>query len=152
MRSPLALPATWRSPLESIGHHLILFSSYINYSYLACGSLVDISNKILPFLPLCLPLKTSQLSVTCARDSRPCPRPASLQIGYCSHNCHHPSDNPMAGLPCFSFFTCKLYLLDPMYSPISLAPLLVSISDWENWSQHFPPTMASRAALGVLTI
>ena len=41
------------------GHHLALLFSYITYSYFACSSLVCISNKILPFSPLCLPLKTS---------------------------------------------------------------------------------------------
>ena len=62
---------------------------------LRCSSLVRISNKTLPFLPLCSPLNPN--GPTRARDARPRPRAKPhLSISYRSRDRHHPPLNTNA--------------------------------------------------------
>ena len=66
---------------------------------LHCSSLVRISTKTLPFLPLRLPLNPN--GPTRARDARPRPKAKShLSIGYRSRDRHHSPLTPMQLVPC----------------------------------------------------
>ena len=82
---------TWLACLP--GHCLTLLALYINCSYFTCRSLICILNKILPFLPLCLPLTPH--SPTCAREARPRPRPAPFADWLLLTRLPSPSNNHM---------------------------------------------------------